>query len=202
MKTKNLFLTLALALFTSFAFSQVSGTPHGFQNAGWNTTGEVCITCHTPHNAIAADGAPLWNHQVSVATYALYTSTTSSTFNGTSEQPGGTSKLCLSCHDGTVDLEAFGGNGAAATNTTISGDVLLGTDLSTHHPVSFVYDALLVTADGGTGLKDPTISPVAPLLFATKVECASCHDAHDNTNSGFLRLSNAASALCLTCHNK
>ncbi|MBI2313863.1 MAG: cytochrome c3 family protein [Betaproteobacteria bacterium] len=33
------------------------------------------------------------------------------------------------------------------------------------------------------------------------VECASCHDPH-TTTSLFLRLSNANSALCLTCHNK
>lgn len=33
------------------------------------------------------------------------------------------------------------------------------------------------------------------------VECASCHDPH-TTNSTFLRVSNAGSAVCLACHNK
>ncbi len=34
------------------------------------------------------------------------------------------------------------------------------------------------------------------------VECASCHDPHSSTNATFLRISNAGSAVCLTCHNK
>ncbi len=34
------------------------------------------------------------------------------------------------------------------------------------------------------------------------VECASCHDPHSNTNATFLRISNAASAVCLACHVK
>jgi len=34
------------------------------------------------------------------------------------------------------------------------------------------------------------------------VECGSCHDPHNTSNGTFLRISNAASAVCLTCHNK
>lgn len=35
------------------------------------------------------------------------------------------------------------------------------------------------------------------------VECGSCHDPHNTTGTTtFLRKSNAASAVCLTCHNK
>jgi predicted CXXCH cytochrome family protein len=34
------------------------------------------------------------------------------------------------------------------------------------------------------------------------VECASCHDPHNVTNGTFLRVSNAASAVCLACHVK
>jgi predicted CXXCH cytochrome family protein len=34
------------------------------------------------------------------------------------------------------------------------------------------------------------------------VECASCHDPHNVTNATFLRVSNAASAVCLACHVK
>jgi predicted CXXCH cytochrome family protein len=33
------------------------------------------------------------------------------------------------------------------------------------------------------------------------VECASCHDPH-SSNATFLRIPNAGSAVCLTCHNK
>jgi predicted CXXCH cytochrome family protein len=34
------------------------------------------------------------------------------------------------------------------------------------------------------------------------VECASCHDPHASGTSTFLRTSNAASAVCLACHDK
>jgi hypothetical protein len=60
---------------------------------------EVCMFCHTPHKA--AREAPLWNRYSSGATYAPYTSTTVKAAIG---QPTGASKLCLSCHDGTVAL--------------------------------------------------------------------------------------------------
>ncbi len=39
-------------------------------------------------------------------------------------------------------------------------------------------------------------------FFQPFVECASCHDPHSATNPTFLRVSNAGSAVCLTCHNK
>jgi predicted CXXCH cytochrome family protein len=39
-------------------------------------------------------------------------------------------------------------------------------------------------------------------FFQPFVECASCHDPHSSTNATFLRVSNAQSAVCLTCHNK
>jgi predicted CXXCH cytochrome family protein len=38
--------------------------------------------------------------------------------------------------------------------------------------------------------------------FQPWVECASCHDPHSDANATFLRMSNAQSAVCLTCHNK
>ena len=202
MKTKNLFLTLALVLISTFTFAQgiITGSKHDFKGAAWNTGGQICITCHTPHNAIASAG-PLWNHTVTAATFALYTNVISPTFNGTTAQPAGTSKLCLSCHDGTVDLDAFTGKAGSASGK-ITGAALLGINLTTHHPVSFTYDAALVTADGG--LKAPGDAVVSTMLFAGKVECASCHDAHNNgpTGTKLLRATNAASALCLTCHIK
>ncbi|MFH6769720.1 cytochrome c3 family protein [Gaetbulibacter aquiaggeris] len=203
MKTTKNLLTLAFAMFATFAFAQsVVGTAHDLSGATWNTgTDEVCITCHTPHNAISANG-PLWNHTESVADYTLYSSTVSSTFDSdaTITQPAGTSKLCLGCHDGTVDLANYGQT-TDATGNAITGTALLGTNLTTHHPVSFTYNTALFTADGG--LYDPAVTTaVSTLLFGDNVECASCHNAHDDTNGAFLVMSNSASALCLTCHNK
>lgn len=43
-----------------------------------------------------------------------------------------------------------------------------------------------------------------PALNLPSVECATCHEPHNGGFAGspFLRVSNAASALCTTCHNK
>jgi predicted CXXCH cytochrome family protein len=191
---KFLFTLLFVATIATVGFAQITGTKHDFKAQAWSG-GEICKACHTPHNAKAVTGAVLWNHRVSVATYTTYTS---STMNATMGQPDGTSKLCLSCHDGTVALEDFG---SVTTGTIkITGTALVGTDLSNDHPVSFTYDAALVTAD--KGLKAVTDPNVAPLLFSGKVECASCHDVHGTGIAKLLRVSNAGSALCLTCHIK
>ena len=39
-------------------------------------------------------------------------------------------------------------------------------------------------------------------LFGGKVQCASCHDPHNNTNEPFLTKTNDGSQLCFTCHAK
>lgn len=193
---KFLFTVLFVAAIATVGLGQsITGSDHDFKSQTWSG-GEICKACHTPHNAKAVTGAVLWNHRVSVATYTTYTS---STLNATMGQPSGTSKLCLSCHDGTVALQDFG----SVTNGTtfITGTANVGTDFTNDHPVSFTYNAALVTADGG--LKASTDVNVAKLLFNGQVECASCHDVHNSSGiSKLLRVSNAGSALCLTCHNK
>ncbi len=90
----------------------------------------------------------------------------------------------------------------------MTGNALVGTDLSNDHPVSFTYDGALALAD--LGLFDPTNTQsglggtiTATMLQGGKVQCASCHDVHNSANLPNLLLkSNAASALCLTCHDK
>ncbi len=199
-------LTAVAGLFLSgMASAQtIVGTDHDLSLEP-NTGGQICIVCHTPHNAdTTVSGAPLWNHEVTGATFTVYASPTFD--GGPSGQPAGASRLCLSCHDGTVALDAFGGNAGTGGNT-ITGNALIGTDLSDDHPISFVYDTALATTDGG--LADPATANSglgstidADMLFAGSLECASCHDVHDDQIAPFLRLANSASAMCLTCHNK
>jgi len=208
MKTTKLFLTLSLAGFMSFVgFGQtIAGSDHDFSTESWNNTGEICVVCHTPHNAVTGLTAPLWNHEVTTTTFTLYTNTVSPSFDATASQPDGTSKLCLSCHDGTVAMDNFGGQSGGTD--FMSGSDKLGTDLSNDHPISFTYDAALATTDGGlfnpitenSGLGG-TID--ADLLLANKLQCSSCHDVHNGSGVAKLLVkSNAGSALCLTCHNK
>lgn len=217
---------LAAALSGAFALMAASsagagtivGSAHDFSVTGF-AGGQICVVCHTPHNAnTTVTDAPLWNHALTTATYTLYSS---ATLNATLAQPAGVSKLCLSCHDGTVALDSFGG----ATGTSFiggggAGGPNLGTSLSNDHPIGFTYDDALATADGalaipssatvtigsGTQTKTGTIS--ATMLFANKLECASCHDVHNTFTVGgangtpLLKVSKAASAICLTCHRK
>ncbi len=190
--------------FSGIVFGQsISGSDHDFSGETWNTTGEICVVCHTPHvQDYTGAPEPLWNHEVTTATFTLYSSTT---LDATVGQPDGYSKLCLSCHDGTVAVDNFGGN--TGGGEFVTGDHLIGTDLTNDHPVSFTYDATLATDDGG--LFDPTTTSSGlggsindDMLFGGKLQCASCHNPHDDTNAAFLVKSNSGSALCLTCHNK
>jgi predicted CXXCH cytochrome family protein len=182
------------------------GSSHDFSAAGWNSTGEICVVCHTPHNSDTTVGdAPLWNHETTTAVYTLYNS---ATFDAVPGQPDGVSKLCLSCHDGTIAVDNFGGiTTGTQTMGLINPAADLTTDLSDDHPVSFTYDAALAAPP--EELFDPTTTPSGlggtidtDMLFSAKVECASCHDVHDSGFASLLIMDNNASALCLTCHDK
>ena len=194
-------ISIAIVGLATLSQAAISGSDHDFSAASWSG-GQICLPCHAPHDGVNVANAPLWNHEVSTATYTLYSSPTLDAVPG---QPGGASKLCLSCHDGTVAIDSFGGK---TGNIMLSGSV--GTDLSDDHPISFIYNAALAAADGG--LHDPTVrlSGVPgttgtidqDMLFAGSLECASCHDVHNANNTGNLLIkSNDGSALCLTCHN-
>ena len=196
---------MCTGLFVAWGTAQtIVGSAHDFSTQNWNTTGEICIVCHTPHNADSTvTNAPLWNHETTAATFTVYTS---ATMNATTGQPGASSILCLSCHDGTVAMDNFGGQ--TGGTHFISGSALVGTDLSDDHPISFVYDAALAAADGG--LHDPTTTTTAlggtitnDLLIDNQMQCASCHDVHNGEGlASLLRISNSGSGLCLTCHDK
>ena len=207
---KHLNLSLLAILMMTFLYSHaqtIVGSKHDFSTASWNNSvgHQICIVCHTPHNAnTLITDAPLWNHATSAVTnYNLYTS---STLTATMNQPDASSKLCLSCHDGTVAIENFG----TITNgsTYITGTPLIGSDLKNDHPVSFTYDATLASADGHLFNPASTASGLGgtindKMLFSGKLQCASCHDVHNSAGvARLLKKENASSALCLTCRNK
>ena len=205
---KNALIILVLMSFfalSSFVLAQnISGSAHDFSSESWNTTGQICIVCHTTHNSdVTVANAPLWNHESTVATFTPYSS---ATMHATTGDPDASSKLCLSCHDGTVAVDNFGGQ--TGGTHFLTGNTLISTDLNDDHPVSFTYDQALASADGG--LHDPTTTMSGlggtindDLLIGGQVQCASCHDVHNGSGvARLLRISNAASALCLTCHNK
>lgn len=167
--------------------------------------GTVCVFCHTPHNA--NPGPSLWNQKMGSATFNAYQSTTLSTTAPTMT-PQDSSKLCLSCHDGTIALG----------NTVQNGQVpfVQGSSYSlpSSHPANLAgYNASGFADDhpfaitpnpGNSDIKlPPAHDPV--WLRKGKVQCTTCHEPHnesiDQTQGGFLVKNNQGSALCLTCHN-
>ena len=208
MKTPN-FLKLtaaALLLVAANSFANITDSDHNFIGQGFNPTGEICIVCHAAHNNNNAAGELLWNHELSTADYIVYSSPT---FNQTAANPpSGASKLCLSCHDGTVSLDSFGG-GANSGSGFIGGDANFGTDLGNDHPISFPYVAAageeLHPTTTNVTFGDGTTGSLGDMLFGDQVECSSCHDVHNTksgNNSTLLLITNDASQLCLTCHEK
>jgi predicted CXXCH cytochrome family protein len=197
-------LVAVAGLFTAgSAFAAITNSAHDFRADTWYSADtEICKACHAPHgNTAHADGDPLWNHTKTTATnFSMYSGLS---IQGTIDSaPSGVSKLCLSCHDGTVSLDSYGGGSADATKMT--GLALVGTDLSDDHPISITYTdpglADKAATDSGLGGKIED-----DLLFetGTKVECGSCHDVHNAyTQDKLLVMSNANSQLCQTCHAK
>jgi hypothetical protein len=95
----------------------VEGSPHDFSTNStytvWNTRNGVCSPCHGAHNTDPAQVAPLWSHQTTTGPFTMYSSPT--LLATMPSQPLGVALACLSCHDGTLGLNApIGGLG---TNT-------------------------------------------------------------------------------------
>lgn len=155
---------------------------------------EICVFCHTPHESSGV--GVLWNRGESAATYVTYTSSTIQNLPG---QPTGSSKLCLSCHDGTIALGEVLSRPAAISFPTglenlNAGPAFLDIDLQDDHPISMAYPTTL-PGYVAAALLD------LPLDATGLMQCTSCHNPHDNVFGHFLRKQNNASALCTTCHD-
>jgi len=209
---------LAVCLIAGTAQAGISGSKHDFGQFGW-AKNQICLPCHAPHNTIVKDangavvGGPLWNHTLSTATYTLYIDAT--TGQGVSGKVDTNSVLCLSCHDGTVAVDSFGGG--QGTQQLTGG--VLGTDLSNDHPIG---EAAVWPNPNPSYMVDPTlraakgIMPLRQLADGRNaVGCTSCHEPHNRVNTDhmlWVKNDGAAttvdgravsgSVLCLNCHKK
>lgn len=194
------------------------GTTGDYAYKSTNET-QICIFCHTPHNA--APNIPLWNRNNPTASnFKLYTS--SSTLNiATADKANlstdSISLFCLSCHDGATALNSIQNPSSIGTPTMpgsgkIGGKAKLGTDLTNDHPVNFNFDVARTNEGGAASTLKDRATMVGMKFFKSAkgtgtavdgyVECASCHEVHGAGFKKFLRKSNDSSSLCLTCHNK
>jgi predicted CXXCH cytochrome family protein len=193
-----------VGLATSSATAQIAGSAHDFSSMAWSG-GQICKPCHIPHNAIPGMDR-LWNHQLTTATYTMHGGT------GTAEADFDyRSRLCLSCHDGTVALDSFGGT---TGSSFIGGRRNLGTDLTNDHPVgadaeyppipqpSWWAGAFKAESALPTSIRLQNWTDAAGTAYKV-VGCTSCHNPHNRGNYGhMLVMSNTASAVCLGCHIK
>lgn len=209
------------AFFALFA-GTVTGSKHdlsttNFYGPSTSANKEVCVFCHTPHGA-SSTVTPLWNRNITnVAAFQMYGETAPS-----GNKPNASSLACLSCHDGVSSQGPSAGPSSDAhsiinppnddpggPNCTAchfhSGNTYpikpwqTGPIMSDDHPISISYSTSVAN--------NPTAFNATPLvvkLFGinNNVECATCHDPHDPANGNFLRINNAGSALCNSCHKR
>jgi len=215
-----LVVLMGLILVASSASAGIVGSKHDLSTSGAITDkstdqDRVCVFCHTPHNANPA--VPLWNREMSTATFTPYTGLDLDHTQWTSGTgPNEVSKLCLSCHDGTVAVNSLinnanptmgSGNELDATGLLVS-SANIGTDFSDDHPISFDYTEAQAT--DGELVDIATVTSTSNIEFfgagKTSMECSSCHDVHEygatTDMQPFLNESKAASNLCLKCHVK
>ncbi len=194
-------LVVVLAALRAGAFGGIEGTGHDFSNEAWSE-GRICLPCHVSHHALTdEDGSSmvLWNHTITTETFVMYAPFFEErTDRDLDEQPGGPSKLCLSCHDGATAVDSYGGG---PESPSVYAETTLGTDLRDDHPIGVQYPS-----DGYPGYHPKANLPPIKLVSwgdkIDRVECTSCHDPHSDDFGMFLLMDNTGDALCLQCHDK
>ncbi len=173
-------------------------------------SGRYSATAKTSH-----DESHLDNNWANNAVYPGTTRSLNHHAIGPTSPGGGVG--CMSCHSGPGGIEV---------GTDFSA-FYIGTDLRNDHPVGILYPT---TTGPGTDFNATTGTRGSLKFFDTngnsradtkevrlydtgegyEVECATCHDPHgvpsgapgSTFNPTFLRVANAGSTLCLTCHIK
>jgi len=194
----------------NFSATVVPGLPDGAsRTVQASSESQICAFCHTPHKGAQQSRAPIWNRKLTGTTYTPYTATSIDAID--LGQPNTKSKLCLSCHDGTLAIgsvnvlnrveDAQIKMRGTKSDGTMPGGVdersgftrRLGTDLTNDHPISFTYDTAQFNRDGE--LRDPSAvsflgerqlsghKPTLP-LESGQMECISCHDPHVRSSEG------------------
>ncbi len=184
---------------------------------------QICIFCHTPHNAVVNRG--LWNRQATNQVFGQYSAPglhirtdlkSISDYN----EPNGSSRLCLGCHDGVTALGAVVRGPNSGSNIEITGNTAMamyGTNVfnrekitNSHHPISFNY-ARVQQSIGSYKV----ISPGGKVKLDSegRMQCTTCHDPHqtrDNELSFWVwdyippvppaDPPSSHDAVCLSCH--
>lgn len=213
----------------------ISGSVHDMNKLGFvvnDDYGRTCIFCHTPHNA--QPSTPLWTRSIDNAqsgwTPYVWSAPPNKAISQIMDPLIGSSRLCMTCHDGSVALDAHGNY---MPSRGVIGNVPTK-DLKNTHPIGFSYDeamnerGLLELVDKNQSLPSAIIVSgvagvynqvtrnssrrVADILYqGSIVTCSSCHDVHNCGNvqpdpghnyNYLLWAKEEQSLLCLSCHIK
>lgn len=179
----------------------------------------ACLACHDGQTAIDS----IINMPGSGRYQASQATSVDKGFLSAWTNPSGVSTFahlslteCMACHSP--------GAGIVGSGATSFEAFLIGTDLSNDHPIgvtfpqknpdykqpSGVRPAVLFYDRNANGRPDSDEIRLYNTAGTYEVECASCHDPHGVPSAGpgsafnptFLRVSNSASQVCLTCHSK
>ena len=171
----------------------IRGTKHNLSASGPGeiraaSERRICVFCHTTH--AAAPRGPLWNRRDSGRAYRRYWSPTLDAYKPEdAPEVEGASRLCLSCHDGTVAIGDIRSGGPIRMRPNVERvpkkPGLSSRDLSGSHPVSFQVTEDLISRNNA---KDTPLKPLAEMRSDPSVkldrsnhmQCTTCHDPHNN----------------------
>ncbi|OGU09783.1 MAG: hypothetical protein A2075_16980 [Geobacteraceae bacterium GWC2_58_44] len=220
----------ATALAGVAAGTGVNGSLHDMTKitgANVDIMGRVCVYCHTPHHAVVTDGTanlPLWNHNLTPDDqFTAYTWATPNNSNDGAfdilDPLAGPSRLCMSCHDGSIGVDQHGSAFAQAGNKMIgtvwqgidyTGRADLTKDLSNTHPIGFDYNDIAAfrnsKAHNGEGGDTEIVS--SDRGYATAITISEAQGVYNKvtrnngTNSKLIadNLYGGSIMTCATCH--
>jgi len=190
----------------------------------------ICVYCHHPHNTIkgsATQYSPLWNRDLTSG-YTGYNNGTMMSGGATASQHAinadttgikGVSLLCMSCHDGTVAMNAYSqttgitdstqGSGSnnqeSRLNQQLGSTADFGKDLSNHHPMGFAYDEVAGTGagkDNEIALSSTVMVPAGLTSGGMTVAQVTAAQTGGVKISDLLNGTGATATMeCITCHD-
>ena len=184
---KKILLALSLVALSAVAFAApgdpglgVLDSVHDMRTATGSGPGSdfggndrVCAFCHTPHHAYQGSDPneyyPLWSRTLNGENFAPYASSTINAIDWAADIAIGPTRLCMSCHDGTIAVDQHYGslkdvgtklqeNNVGLDGVWIGGaavGLLANGSLSNDHPLGFNYDTV------ATGPSTPGTNPTS-----------------------------------------
>lgn len=192
---------------------------------GYDRSSQICVFCHTPHRS-SGEG-PLWNRVAVTKTFKHFSSPTLAIDDPALKsaadygQPTGSSRLCLSCHDGVTALGAVFTTPTVSISVPISfvnkrtgqtgPNVAIGYEtFSTHHPVSFRYSQAVIDLLKSAPYNKAEYwwSPAnnVKLDKQGRMQCTTCHDPHQDQSDvpspmNPFWTAKTYAEVCQSCHN-